>query len=223
VCLSNGNAEGLGKTRTAEFNRSFDILGVPEARRWIIDHPQLQDNMTADWDDSVIAKVLEPYVLDLDIDTFLTFDDQGISSHPNHISIHRGLQTLIRNLGETPSKQPRRVFTLVSASLAYKYTCILSVVFSKVDVYGYRWMQFLENHIITVLSTWYPDLLTPAVPWHPDGQAMPEFVSGFEGYLKALEAMQAHESQFVWFRWLYVAFSKYMWVNSWVQLSADPR
>ena len=49
---------------------------------------------------------------------------------------------------------------------------------------------------------------------------MPEFISGYKEYVKALEAMQAHQSQFVWFRWLYVAFSKYMWVNSWVQLSA---
>jgi N-acetylglucosaminylphosphatidylinositol deacetylase len=153
----------------------------------------------------------------------LTFDEQGISSHPNHKSIHRGVQTLIQNIGETSSKQPRRLFTLVSSSLAYKYTSILSVAFGKVDIYGYRWMQLLEHRIIRVLSIWYPDILTPAIPWHPDGQSMPEFISGFEGYLKALEAMEAHESQLVWFRWLYVVFSKYMWVNSWVQLSADPR
>ncbi|KAF9476957.1 LmbE-like protein [Pholiota conissans] len=221
VCLSNGNAEGLGETRTSELEKSFDVLGVVKSRRWIVDHPELQDNMTADWDRIIIAKVLEPYVLDLDIDTILTFDSQGISSHPNHKSIHRGVQTLIQNLGETSSKQPRRLYTLVSSSLAYKYISILSVTFGKVDVYGYRWMQMLENYIIEVLAIWYPEIMTPAIPRHPDGHAMPEFISGIEGYAKALEAMKMHDSQLVWFRWLYVAFSKYMWVNSWVQVSAD--
>ena len=150
----------------------------------------------------------------------LTFDETGVSSHPNHQSIPAGVQTLIKNLGETSSKTPLRLYTLVSSSIIYKYISILSVTFGKVDVYGYRVMRHLENYIIDVLSIWYTDLLNPTFPRHPDGHAMPEFISGYKEYVKALEAMQAHQSQFVWFRWLYVAFSKYMWVNSWVQLSA---
>lgn len=39
VCLSNGNAEGLGEVRTAEFKRSVDILGVPSNRYWLVNHP----------------------------------------------------------------------------------------------------------------------------------------------------------------------------------------
>ncbi|KAF9511091.1 hypothetical protein BS47DRAFT_1347109 [Hydnum rufescens UP504] len=41
------------------------------------------------------------------------------------------------------------------------------------------------------------------------------YVSGPHGYLTALKAMQQHSSQLVWFRWLYVLFSCYMWVNVW--------
>lgn len=47
---------------------------------------------------------------------------------------------------------------------------------------------------------------------------MPAFVSGIEGYMAALRAMAQHRSQLVWFRWLYVAFSRYMWVNEWVRV-----
>ena len=42
-----------------------------------------------------------------------------------------------------------------------------------------------------------------------------------KGYGTALEAMMKHESQLVWFRWLYVGASKYMWSNTLVL--ADPR
>ncbi|KAF8962576.1 putative deacetylase LmbE-like domain-containing protein [Flammula alnicola] len=217
VCLSNGNAEGLGETRRTELVRSLDILGVPATRRWLVDHPELQDNMTAHWDPTVIATALKPYVLNLKIDTILTFDEIGVSSHPNHKSLPEGAQTLIKNLGETSSKQTIRLFTLVSTSLQYKYISILSVSLGKVEMYAFRGMQRLEKLIIDVLSIYYPELLTPAIPLNYDAQAMPVFITGYEGYLKALMSMQAHESQMVWFRWLYVAFSKYMWVNAWIE------
>ena len=47
---------------------------------------------------------------------------------------------------------------------------------------------------------------------------VPVFVSGVDGYKTALRAMKEHKSQLVWFRWLYVSFSRYMWVNEWVEL-----
>ena len=33
-------------------------------------------------------------------------------------------------------------------------------------------------------------------------------------------AMQAHHSQFVWFRYLFVAFSRYTFMNSWRQVGS---
>jgi N-acetylglucosaminylphosphatidylinositol deacetylase len=44
------------------------------------------------------------------------------------------------------------------------------------------------------------------------------FVPGWRGYRTALEAMRRHESQLVWFRWLYVLFSQYMWLNEWEEV-----
>lgn len=38
VCLSNGNADGLGELRKAELGHSLDILGVSRQNRWLIDH-----------------------------------------------------------------------------------------------------------------------------------------------------------------------------------------
>jgi N-acetylglucosaminylphosphatidylinositol deacetylase len=37
LCLSVGNAEGVGDVRRRELGDSFDILGVDEDKRWILD------------------------------------------------------------------------------------------------------------------------------------------------------------------------------------------
>lgn len=39
LCLSVGNADGLGNVRKGELGDSLDILGVAEERRWILDRP----------------------------------------------------------------------------------------------------------------------------------------------------------------------------------------
>ena len=35
LCLSVGNADGLGNIRRDELGRSLDVLGVPDDRRWV--------------------------------------------------------------------------------------------------------------------------------------------------------------------------------------------
>jgi N-acetylglucosaminylphosphatidylinositol deacetylase len=81
LCLSSGNADGLGERRKGELVRSLDILGVDKDNRWIIEHPcvtllhgfhksltscfrQLQDNITQQWDAEIIAEVLRPFVIE---------------------------------------------------------------------------------------------------------------------------------------------------------------
>ena len=39
LCMSSGNADGLGETRKQELAKSLDVLGVPEGRRWVLDEP----------------------------------------------------------------------------------------------------------------------------------------------------------------------------------------
>lgn len=39
LCLSSGNADGLGAIRKAELTNSLDVLGIHRDKRWIFDHP----------------------------------------------------------------------------------------------------------------------------------------------------------------------------------------
>ncbi|KAF9525062.1 putative deacetylase LmbE-like domain-containing protein [Crepidotus variabilis] len=216
LCLSDGNADGLGSVRKAELGVSVELLGIPKQKSWVINHPQLKDNITAEWDSAVIARAVKPYVTELKIDTVLTFDTRGISGHPNHISILEGVKTLIQNINATTPNEPLpRLFSLFSAPLATKYISLTSVVMGKLDLYIYFALRKLEDLVIFVISYQDPTILAPLIPRHEEMGASPVFISGYEGYLTSLSAMTAHASQMVWFRWLYVGFSRYMWANAW--------
>ena len=49
VCLSNGNADGLGSIRRSELSHSLDILGVSRQNRWLFDHPYVTTRYSADF------------------------------------------------------------------------------------------------------------------------------------------------------------------------------
>jgi N-acetylglucosaminylphosphatidylinositol deacetylase len=129
----------------------------------------------------------------------LTFDDYGVSSHPNHISIIRG----IRHMLETNSfAKPPKVYSLITASLPTKYTGVFGGVFARFAL----WLKILIKGLPGI------NLFTSG--W---GTA-PIFISGAEQYIRGLSAMKHHWSQMVWFRWLNVFFSRYMWVNEWEEV-----
>ncbi|KAI0041869.1 hypothetical protein FA95DRAFT_648391, partial [Auriscalpium vulgare] len=161
--------------------------------RWIVDHPGLQDNFTATWDASLIAETVEPYVVDNEITTILTFDPRGVSSHPNHLSLFFGTSRLLT------SQPSLRAHALITVPVSTKYVGILAPVLAKLD-----------------LAT--PRILTYLGYGHLGGVPVPAFVAGVREYWTAHRALRQHTSQLVWFRWLYLSFSRYMWVNEWVAI-----
>jgi len=48
------------------------------------------------------------------------------------------------------------------------------------------------------------------------------FVSNLMHVIKSISSMRCHQSQMVWFRWLYIFFSRYMFFNSYHQGSGSP-
>lgn len=200
LCLSTGNSEGLGETRRTELGRSLDVMGIEPDRRWVVDHPLLQDNITMKWEASVIASVIASYVVDNNITTILTFDTQGISSHPNHYSLPFGASYLVHSLtlvGPSTEIAPR-VFGLVTLPVLPKYLGIGSVLLTRFKIFLGSSLSYLVPVGIS--------------------QQMAVFTSGPKEYLTATRALREHNSQMLWFRYLYMLFSRYMWVNEWVEI-----
>jgi N-acetylglucosaminylphosphatidylinositol deacetylase len=80
LCLSIGDADGLGLIRRDEYERSLDVLGIKKGNRMVLNHPyaimfcctanflpisfpsELQDNIHIPWKSEVIADVVKPLV-----------------------------------------------------------------------------------------------------------------------------------------------------------------
>ncbi|KAL6775960.1 hypothetical protein ACKKBG_A19250 [Auxenochlorella protothecoides x Auxenochlorella symbiontica] len=93
LCLSTGNAAGLGPLRQRELFRSCAVLGVPSSQVTCIDDPELQDGSS--WQISKAAVHIQKSLEVVDPTHVLTFDAAGASGHHNHIATHCAVQTVL--------------------------------------------------------------------------------------------------------------------------------
>lgn len=100
----------------------------------------------------------------------MTFDDRGVSGHPNHISVHKGVLRVLM------LKQ-----FMVKEVLALRTNMLYRKYMSYVDILSMA--AFDLNFCV----------FNPLISW---------------------KALKIHNSQFVWFRKLFVAFSSYTYCNS---------
>lgn len=164
--------------------------------------------MTASWSSSKISSVLSEQFLSSSsapkplIDILITFDSQGISFHPNHISLYHGAKDFISSLIEVHPDGPGPVdlYTLTTVGFLRKYTGIFDI-FAKLGVNLLsNWRDGDEGKICS--KRLYPTGLTF---FHGLGKG---------GWATAKEAMTAaHVSQMKWFRYGWIILSRYMFVN----------
>jgi len=173
LCLSDGNAEGLGKIRREEFFKSCRLLGFHESNVFIHEEePHFTDSQTLGWNPQTVANTLYFYIQKLKINNLITFDDYGVSGHLNHQSLYNGVQYL---QNDQTKKLAVRYLALESISLIRKYWGFIDSLFS-------------FNHFICTAD------------WSTRKQIQ--------------KAMEAHASQYVWFRRIYVTFSRYLFINT---------
>lgn len=131
------------------------------------------------------------------IDALITFDASGVSGHPNHISLYHGSRHFLSTLqrGRSGWAPPVDLYVLTSVSIARKYTGFL-------DVFATILSQIFANREKSGRGN--PGTLV----------SVSALAGGRESYGAARTAMtQAHKSQMVWFRWGWIALSRYMYVN----------
>ncbi|ETN45238.1 uncharacterized protein HMPREF1541_10115 [Cyphellophora europaea CBS 101466] len=249
LCLSTGNADGLGATRIRELEAAAVTLGLRRREDVFVmdDERRFKDGMTEKWDDKEIARVLAsafapqliapapapPAEKEKDtkkeksggkskskksaatskpstpspaptppavpegpratIDVLVTFDQAGVSGHPNHIALHAGALTFLRNLmkGHAGYACPVSLYTLSSVNIARKYSFVLDA---------------LPTLVQGVLGG-------GAGKGKTKGERV-MFMSDLARYWKARDAMvSGHKSQMVWFRWGWIGVGRYMVVN----------
>eukprot|EP01059_Diplonema_ambulator_P026109 TRINITY_DN43291_c0_g1_i1.p1 TRINITY_DN43291_c0_g1~~TRINITY_DN43291_c0_g1_i1.p1 ORF type:complete len:245 (+),score=52.23 TRINITY_DN43291_c0_g1_i1:103-735(+) len=163
VCLSTGNADGLGEVRVKELVKSAALFGVGEGEVAVLDDARFQDGLDAVWKVDDLVEALLP-VITTPSTHILTFDIEGVSRHPNHIATSQAAHHLFRTHPPITA-----LYQVVTVPLLFKYTSFLA--------------GFLKFGDMTV---------TTATP-----------------HLCFASMISCHWSQMVWYRWLYITFSRY--------------
>ena len=150
MCLSNGGADGLGKIREKELEKSCANLKFTE-EPLIIEDPDLQDGMQTQWPSEVVATHVKKYLTSKQkegksIDMIVTFDSFGVSNHPNHRAVHQGVSDLLERR-EICQKDGIELFTLTTVGLWRKYTAYFDIVIAGPDEYhcfNWNWLSAYE-------------------------------------------------------------------------------
>ena len=85
------------------------------------------------WDVEVVKKHVENYMKDkkrdgITFETIVTFDDGGVSWHPNHIAVHMGCMKYYRS-----DKYSGDIYCLETVPMMRKYDAFLDIFFSQKD------------------------------------------------------------------------------------------
>ncbi|KAF6231499.1 hypothetical protein HO173_010251 [Letharia columbiana] len=212
LCLSSGNADGLGEIRKQELAASGAMLGLRSASDvLVINDRKFPDSMTTTWPADKIAQILSSAFSPVSnstkknspsdeptstIDTLITFDARGISSHLNHISLYHGARHWLSSLmaGKSGWKCPVELYTLTTTNILRKY------------------ISAFDAPVTMVLGGW-----RAAGKAQRKGKEEPPsllFVSDFGQWRRGQSAMvKAHKSQMRWFRWGWIGIGRYMVVN----------
>ncbi|KAF1336678.1 N-acetylglucosaminyl phosphatidylinositol de-n-acetylase, partial [Globisporangium splendens] len=216
LCLSRGNFDGLGDMREQEMRACGAFLGMEPPNIRVLEDPRLQDGMQTEWDPAHIAKIVLEYVEQHAIhavnlvavanEQVFTFDDYGVSGHANHVAVHHGVQQVItehhtRCKSASTSEKPMapvRGWALESTNIVRKYIGVLDAI---VSAWTTRPRRGSDSPATSTTDAAFVFLFKPWWNYH---------------------AMALHASQFVWYRRLFVVFSRYTFVNTFQPMDPAP-
>jgi N-acetylglucosaminylphosphatidylinositol deacetylase len=193
LCFSSGNYAGLGEVRKNELAASAGVYG---ASSWTV----VEDARTFDgpspWDIDFISDRTADFLRQRrEIDCVMTFDDRGVSGHSNHLDVHQGIRRLSLLQHKYSLQRPVAFYQLHTRPLWRKYSGPLELL---------RWSSSTTASPLTAERS--PSRLRFLVP-------LPEAMLSLRG-------MKAHKSQLVWFRYLFVFFSQYGFMNEFHAIDA---
>ncbi|KAK6385023.1 N-acetylglucosaminyl-phosphatidylinositol de-N-acetylase [Exophiala oligosperma] len=283
LCMSTGNADGIGETRRLELEKAAVQLGLRRREDvYVLDDERFKDGMDQVWQPEDIVRVLAsafaPHLnnsksqaaapstsstpskekeKDKDkrrsksssktnpkstsvststsvspgaaaasnvpagplasIDVLITFDERGISSHPNHIALFHGATLFLQRImhGHSGYACPVSLYTLPTVNIARKYSFILDAIPTM--------LGGIYNAIFSNISGIVSRSTSGrgGASWTAGGVAANKsnpdrlvFINDIPRYWRARAAMtEGHASQMMWFRWGWIGLGRYMVVN----------
>ncbi|VEU21403.1 DEKNAAC102643 [Brettanomyces naardenensis] len=204
LCFSNGNYDGLGEIRQREIVKAAGYLGISSVK--VLNY---EDNITKEWDQSDISTTLKEELGKMPLTkeklSLLTFDEQGVSGHPNHRSLFHG----VLHYMNSSSVKPAQFFKLKTWPIYEKYSSFFWVNFQL--IYRYLDKFGVADSIRSFVSqvTGNASAFKPADLDSSDSKI--NIFNDLNGWFVSLSTMAyAHFSQIVWYRWIWIFLSKYL-------------
>lgn len=98
VCLSWGDADSLGPIRERELQNSVRMLMARSGRAFEVFQHDFPDGFDERWDIRSVASSIEDSVFiggDASRTVLVTFDEHGVSGHPNHVACHHAVKHIV--------------------------------------------------------------------------------------------------------------------------------
>ncbi|EFA81115.1 hypothetical protein PPL_05951 [Heterostelium album PN500] len=176
------DAAGLGKIREKELIESCKIYNINHNHVMIVNDSNIRDGMTEVWQPNLIIPHLKTAIQQWDINHILTFDDKGISGHPNHISVYNAVKLFLESSDNTDSSKKSHGITgesLETVNIVRKYIGIADLL------------------VTPIVNRFYSSSSNSSSAKHIRSFTSASLIPFFG---KNYQAMQKHETQFVWFR-----------------------
>ncbi|BFZ18178.1 hypothetical protein BsWGS_21216 [Bradybaena similaris] len=128
LCVTTGNYYGFGAERQKEILKSAKVLGLPQKNVEIFDDSCFLDDPHQAWDVKKLQHSLSAHLDKVQPDYILTFDDKGVSGHPNHIAVSQVLRHALKEKRAVESSP--RLYVLESVPLIRQYISFLDLPLS---------------------------------------------------------------------------------------------
>jgi len=105
------------------------LFKIDAERVFIVNHDRMQDGMSNIWPEEVVSDTIIEFVRLLNPDVVISFDERGVSGHPNHIATFRGLQ--LAYTSTLKRERPKLLaLTLQSKGICRKFSGMLDILVS---------------------------------------------------------------------------------------------
>ncbi|THH11422.1 hypothetical protein EW145_g666 [Phellinidium pouzarii] len=191
------------------WKNEWEMLGLDEGKQFVLNVLEPEDSADATWTPNVIAKQVEPFILEHNIDTILTFDAEGITGHPHHRALFAGLSELLASpsLASSRAAQPEslrnptapRLFALRTRSWA-RHLSIFTPVFEHLAL-GVNALRF------------------DAAKAKAEGLRVPTvFVSDIKMYIRSWRTLVKVPGQLMPLKLAMWILGRSLWINEWIEV-----
>jgi N-acetylglucosaminylphosphatidylinositol deacetylase len=183
--------------RTSEFFASCRVLGLGD--RCYVDDRPLLDGFQYEWSADEVRSIVSKYVGWIEPDRIVTFDREGVSGHPNHISVSRALSRTVPDGFD-------------SEAISRNHTATTKKDGETVDLDDIPLYQLQTGWRLVKYGGCYAALIYLAIS---DLKAGYFFLTPGQQLLSMTlqKAFLEHHSQVVWYRVLWMVLSRFVFLN----------